>query len=107
MKFSIALLSTLIAAAVAAPIGDSNGSSVNSTDAPTATGGPLIVNGFAMPSASATSFSPAPDVTAVGSITILSTPTPSAGYKSIPSSKNYLAAVALGLLVPTTASFFL
>lgn len=109
MKFSLALAATLIASAIAAPVADSNSTSPTATaaDASVQTGGPVIVNGFAMPSASATVFQPAPNVSAVGSITILSTPTPSAGYKSLPSSKGYLAAAAFGVLVPASASLFL
>ena len=101
MKFNLALVSVLIASALAAPMPDA------ATEAPTATNGPVIVNGFAMPSASATDFAPAPNVTAIGSITIVGTPTHSAGFHLTPSSKNYLTAATIGLLIPASASLFL
>jgi hypothetical protein len=100
MKFNLALVSVLIASAMAAPMPDA-------TEAPTATNGPLIVNGFAMPSASATDFAPAPNVTAIGSITIIGTPTHSAGFHLAPSSKTYFTAATIGLLIPASASLFL
>ncbi|KAI9283886.1 hypothetical protein BC943DRAFT_327256 [Umbelopsis sp. AD052] len=100
MKFNLALVSVLIASAMAVPM-------PGATEAPTATNGPVIVNGFAMPSASATDFAPAPNVTAIGSITIVGTPTHSAGFHLAPSSKNYLTAATIGLLIPASASFFL
>ncbi|KAH8548614.1 hypothetical protein BGW37DRAFT_523099 [Umbelopsis sp. PMI_123] len=101
MKFNLALVTVLIASAMAAPMPDAN-------DTPTSTSGPVIANGFAMPSASATNFSPAPDVTAIGSITILGTPTPSsAGFQLVPSSKNYLTTATIGLLISASASLFL
>lgn len=105
MKFSIVLTTALIATAMAAPVTDSN-STTGLT--PTATGASVIVNGFAMPSASATNFAPAPDVSATGSISILGSATPSSAgdRSSIPSAGRYLTAAAIGLLVPASASFF-
>jgi hypothetical protein len=113
MRFNITLITALIAAALAAPVPDAPSTSVsNSTGStgpsptPAPTNGPLVVNGFAMPSASATNFQPAPDVSAAGSITILSTPLPSAGERSVPLGKSYAVAAALGLIVPASATLF-